>query len=81
MGTQYLQQALEAGNFNPIGQRIEIPVHYDMWMRGARFGEITAFRHGKPGQSDHYLIKMDHPQIRRRLKLWRGDWEFAKVLP
>lgn len=26
---------------NLVGKRIEIPVHYDMWMRGARFGVVT----------------------------------------
>ena len=63
-----------------IGQRIEIPVHYDLWMRGARFGEITAFRNGKDGTSDYYLVKIDHPQVRKRLKLWRLDWDYAKAL-
>lgn len=61
-----------------IGKRIEIPVHYDMWMRGARFGTVTQFRHGKPGQSDYLFVKMDHPQVKRRLKLWRSDWEFIR---
>lgn len=63
-----------------IGKRIEIPVHYDLWMRGARFGVVTQFRHGGPGQSDYVLVKLDHPQVKRRLKLWRPDWEYAKVL-
>ena len=61
-----------------IGTRIEIPVHYDMWMRGARFGVITAFRTGKPGQSDYYLVKLDNAV--KRLKLWRSDWEYVKVI-
>jgi hypothetical protein len=63
-----------------IGQRIEIPVHYDMWMRGARLGEITAFRNGSGGYSDHFLVKMDHPQVKRRLKLWALDWDYAKLV-
>lgn len=63
-----------------VGKRIEIPVHYDLWMRGARFGRVTAFRNGKPGQSDYVLVKMDHAQVKRRLKLWRLDWDYAKVL-
>lgn len=62
------------------GTRIEIPVHYDMWMRGARFGEVRGFRHGKPGQSDYLLIRMDNPRIRRCLKLWRIDWEYAREI-
>lgn len=61
-----------------IGKRVEIPVHYDLWMRGARFGVVTAYRNGKPGQSDYLLVKLDHPQVRRRLKLWRLDWDYAK---
>ncbi len=63
-----------------VGQRIEIPVHYDLWMRGACFGVITAFRHGKPGQSDYYIVKMDHPQVKRRLRLWSLDWDYAKAV-
>lgn len=63
-----------------IGKRIEIPVHYDLWMRGARTGVVTAFRHGKLGMSDCLLVKMDHPQIKKRLKLWVLDWDYIKVL-
>lgn len=62
-----------------IGRRIEIPVHYDMWARGARFGEITSFRRGKPGQSDYVTVKLDHAQVKRRVKLWRIDWKYARV--
>jgi hypothetical protein len=62
-----------------IGKRIEIPVHYDAWMRGARFGLCTAVRKGKPGLSDCVLVKLDHPQIRKRLKLWRMDIPYARV--
>ena len=61
-----------------IGTRIEIPVHYDLWMQGARFGTVTAYRNGKNGQSDYVYVKMDHPQVRKRLKLWRQDWEYAR---
>lgn len=64
-----------------IGKRIQIPVHYDTWMRGAKFGVVTAFRYSKtPGTSDYLLVKMDHPQITRRLKLWSIDWDYAEVL-
>ncbi len=63
-----------------IGKRIEIPVHYDLWMRGARFGPVTAFRHGRPGQSDYLLVKMDHSGVKRRFKLWRGDWGYARII-
>ena len=63
-----------------IGKRVEIPVHYDMWMRGARFGTVTRYYRGKPGQSDFLYVRMDHPQVRRSLKLWRPDWPFARVV-
>lgn len=63
-----------------VGKRIEIPVHYDMWMRGARCGRVTQYRTGKTGQSDFVFVKMDNPQVTRQLKLWRPDWEYVKVL-
>mgnify|MGYP003491833802 FL=1 len=63
-----------------IGKRIEIPVHYDAWMRGARFGTITQFRFGDVGRSSFFYVKLDHPQIKRRLKLWRLDWAYAKLV-
>lgn len=63
-----------------IGKRVEIPVHYDLWMRGARFGKIIARRQGKPGLSACVLVRMDHPQVRRCLKLWAHDVDYAKVL-
>ncbi len=63
-----------------IGQRIEIPVHYNLWMRGARYGTIVAAYHGKPGTSAYASVKIDHPQVRRRLKLWAHDIAYAKFI-
>lgn len=63
-----------------VGARVEIPVHYDMWMRGARTGTVTAFRTGKPGLSDAMLVRMDHPQVKKRVRVWRLDWDYIKVL-
>lgn len=60
--------------------RIEIPVHYDMWMRGARFGTVVGFRHGREGQSDYLMVRMDHSSIRNCLKLWKPDWSYAKEM-
>jgi len=62
-----------------LGKRIEIPVHYDLWMRGARFGTVTQARAGQLGQSDYVYVRMDHPQVRRRLKLWQPDWEYVRI--
>ena len=59
-----------------LGKRVEIPVHYDMWMRGARCGTVT--RIGK--DAAFVYVKMDHPQAKRRVKLWRIDFDYAKVL-
>lgn len=67
-------------NRPPIGARIEIPVHYDMWMRGARTGTVTTFRRGKLGQSDYVTVRMDHPQVRKLLKVWAPDWGYTKIL-
>ena len=67
-------------NHPPIGARVEIPVHYDMWMRGARFGEVTGFRHGKNGTSAYIFVKLDHPQAKRRLKVWALDWEYMRIV-
>lgn len=77
-----VDSANAAANRPPFekGQRLEIPVHYDAWMRGARFGEVRGFRRGTAGQSDYLLVRMDHPGLRRCLKLWRPDWPYAKEI-
>lgn len=64
-----------------IGRRIEIPVHYDLWMRGARFGKVTAYRGPRLDREAHLLVAMDHPQVKRSLRLWAQDVEYAKVNP
>jgi hypothetical protein len=51
-----------------------------MWMRGARFGTVTSFRYGKDGTSDSLLVKMDHPQVKRRLRVWKTDWPYLKLV-
>jgi hypothetical protein len=58
-----------------VGKRVEIPVHYDLWMRGARFGRVTAI--GK--DSAFVYVHMDHPQVKRRLKVWRVDFDYMRV--
>jgi hypothetical protein len=63
-----------------VGQRVEIPVHYDMWMRGARTGAVTQYRQGKDGISDWVYVKLDHPQAKRYLKVWALDWNYMKIL-
>jgi len=62
------------------GKRIEIPVHYDLWMRGARFGVVSGHRLGKPGHSGCILVKMDHPQVKRALRIWSIDLDYIKEI-
>jgi len=59
-----------------VGKRIQIPVHYDAWMRGARYGVVTSWRSGKPGQSDYISVKLDCIP-NKRLKIWRMDIDYA----
>lgn len=66
----------QAKAYAMLGKRIEIPVHYDMWMRGARFGTVT--RVGKDGA--FVYVRMEHAQVKRSLKLWRIDYDYAKIL-
>ena len=55
------------------GMRVEIAPHYDLWMRGARFGTVTRVYHVEsrrldPKDSldrDMLAIRMDHPQVKR----------------
>lgn len=49
------------GDFT-IGDRVELSPACDLWMRGARFGEVTGYsKHG----ADVIKVRMDHPQVRR----------------
>jgi hypothetical protein len=66
-----------------VGKRVEIPVHYDLWMRGARFGTVKQLRfHGATEDlcgSAYLTIELDHPQVKRRLKVWRSDWAYMTL--
>jgi hypothetical protein len=57
-----------------IWGRVEIPVYYDLWMRGARFGTLV------DSDSEYYHVKMDHPQVKKILKIPRRDWEAVKII-
>ena len=57
-----------------VGKRVEIPVHYDMWMRGARFGVVTS--HSVKLRC--VRVKLDHPQARRLLRVWYADMDYMK---
>ena len=65
-----------------IGDRIQIPVHYDMWMRGARYGVVTSTRGGNTGIAAYAYVKLDAlPTNARRLKVWACDWDYCKFIP
>lgn len=59
-----------------VGKRVEIPVHYDAWARGARYGVVSSVA----ADGDFIRIKMDHPQIKRRVKVWRLDFNHVKLI-
>ena len=63
-----------------IGKRVEIPVHYDLWMRGARFGIVVGRRQGKAGRRPYLQVRMDHPAVRRCAKIWALDADYIRVL-
>ena len=57
-----------------VGKRVEIPVHYNAWARGARYGDVT--RVGKGG--DFVYVKLD--KISKPIKVWRLDYDYIKVI-
>lgn len=61
-----------------IGKRVEIPVHYNAWARGARFGEVLKVVKDRPGISDYLVVKLDK-QV-KPIKLWRIDWLYTKLV-
>jgi hypothetical protein len=62
-----------------VGKRVQIPVHYDMWMCGARYGVVTSIG-GTNTHSPFVRVKLDHPQVKRRLKVWQMDYDYMQVL-
>jgi hypothetical protein len=57
--------------------RVEISPHFDLWMRGARFGTVVReYKSPKTGER-MVAVKMDHPQVRRFFRCLADD---VKVL-
>lgn len=54
------------------GDRVEISPHFDLWMRGARFGQIRGKRKGL------ILVKMDNTRVRKLFKV-RSAGDLKKV--
>ena len=57
-----------------IGARVEIPAHYDLWMRGARFGNVCG------GNERFVRVRMDHKQVRKQVRINRADWCYMRVV-
>lgn len=64
----------------PVGARIEIPAHLDLWMRGARTGTVAHHSRGLNGAPDFIKVRMDHPRVRNLLRIAQSDWTFIKEL-
>lgn len=67
-----------------LGARVEIPAYTDTWMRGARFGEVVRVTEGggyldpkDPRGRTLFLVRMDHPQIRRPIRVIADDCKFV----
>lgn len=61
-----------------VGKRVEIPTHYDLWIRGARFGTVCGARYNAEGR--YLLIRIDHYAVKTLLKVPAKDWSLLKVL-
>lgn len=69
-----------------VGSRVEIPAYTDAWMRGARIGTVMRVIVGKgdylqagdPRGATIFVVKMDHPQIRRPVKVVSDHCRYVK---
>ena len=57
-----------------LGARVEIPAHFDLWMRGARFGNVCSVN------ARFVRVKMDHARVRRQVRINREDWCYMNVI-
>jgi len=53
--------ATEYGQNIKRGSRVELSPACDLWMQGARFGTVISL-----DQDGFALVKMDHPQVKKR---------------
>jgi hypothetical protein len=68
-----------------VGKRVQIPAYADLWMRGARFGTVERVVIGTgnyaqakdPRGADIFVIRMDHPQVKRLARFIADDCTFA----
>lgn len=66
------------------GKRIQVPAYSDLWMRGARFGTVERVIEGSgnyvqardPRASDIFVVRMDHPQVKRLHRFIADDCSY-----
>lgn len=73
-----------------IGKRIEMPVHYDCWMQGARHGTVVSLKWRPVFDSTlkgYYAgnrevcgikVRVDHPQVKKLKTVWMLDLDYVK---
>lgn len=54
------------------GRRVEIPAYCDLWMQGARCGEI----HSVSTDGHIARVRLDHPQVKKLARVILGDCRF-----
>lgn len=68
-----------------VGKRVQIPAYTDLWMRGARFGIVERVIEGKGNYvqagdtrgADIFVVRMDHPQVRRPARVVADDCTYV----
>jgi hypothetical protein len=81
------RQTLKLGTKNHpcVGKRVQIPAYTDLWMRGARFGTVERVVVGTgnyldprdPRGADIFVVRMDHPQVKRPARVFADDCSYA----
>lgn len=68
-----------------VGKRVQIPAYTDLWMRGARFGTVERVipgsgnyvQAGDTRGADIFVVRMDHPQVKRLARVIADDCAFT----
>ena len=66
-----------------VGRRVEIPAYCDLWVRGARFGEVVRVIQGgsyfdpcDPRGRTLFCVRMEHPQVTRLVRVIANDCRY-----
>lgn len=58
-----------------MNTRIKIPAHFDLWMRGARYGTVI-----RVDKNSVWHVKIDHPQVKRIVKIGPHDQDYCRAV-